>query len=38
MIKIMKTIMNSIKMMINNIINGGMTMMTPSGMVPFNIA
>lgn len=38
MIKIMKTIMNAIKMMINNITNGGMTMMTPSGMVPFNIA
>lgn len=38
MIKIMKTIINAIKMMINNITNGGMTMMTPSGMVPFNLA
>lgn len=34
----MKTIINAIKMMINNITNDGMTMMTPSGMVPFNIA
>lgn len=34
----MKTIINAIKMMINNITNSGMTMMTPSGMVPFNLA
>lgn len=38
MIKIMKTIIDAIKMMINNIINGGMTMMTPTSMVPFNLA
>lgn len=36
--KIMKRIINTIKSMFNNFMNGGVTMLTPSGMIPVNFA